>query len=162
MRNHVWPSSRVTPAGTSNELDVQNEWEENTHTHCMYCIQFFWPCCYPVCGLFPSLPGSHALRFFITMQVQHSSYNSPSTSNNCSIWILLTHVLLIMLSATDARIKFCLTWLTRIELTTSALLIAGYLRTSSAQGGGGVRCQTFYFYFFPIQQTTSGIGHRVK
>ena len=26
----VWPSSCVTPAGTSNELDVQNEWEENT------------------------------------------------------------------------------------------------------------------------------------
>ena len=25
--------SCVTPAGTSNELDVQNEWEENTHTH---------------------------------------------------------------------------------------------------------------------------------
>ena len=22
----------MTPAGTSNELDVQNEWEENTHT----------------------------------------------------------------------------------------------------------------------------------
>ena len=21
------------PAGTSNELDVQNKWEENTHTH---------------------------------------------------------------------------------------------------------------------------------
>ena len=21
------------PAGTSNKLDVQNEWEENTHTH---------------------------------------------------------------------------------------------------------------------------------
>ena len=32
MRNPVWPSSCVTPAGTSNELDVQNEWEENT-TH---------------------------------------------------------------------------------------------------------------------------------
>ena len=29
----MWPSSCVTPAGTSNELDVQNEWEENTHTH---------------------------------------------------------------------------------------------------------------------------------
>ena len=28
----MWPSSCVTPAGTSNELDVQNEWEENTHT----------------------------------------------------------------------------------------------------------------------------------
>ena len=23
----------MTPAGTSNELDIQNEWEENTHTH---------------------------------------------------------------------------------------------------------------------------------
>ena len=33
MRNPVRPSSCVTPAGTSNELDVQNEWEENTHTH---------------------------------------------------------------------------------------------------------------------------------
>ena len=31
MRNTVWPSSCVTPAGTPNELDVQNEWEENTH-----------------------------------------------------------------------------------------------------------------------------------
>ena len=28
----LWPSSCVTPAGTSNELDVQNEWEEKTHT----------------------------------------------------------------------------------------------------------------------------------
>ena len=27
------PSSCVTPAGTSNDVDVQNEWEENTHTH---------------------------------------------------------------------------------------------------------------------------------
>ena len=26
----------MTPAGTSNELDVQNEWEENTHTHTHY------------------------------------------------------------------------------------------------------------------------------
>ena len=32
MRNPVRPSC-VTPAGTSNELDVRNEWEENTHTH---------------------------------------------------------------------------------------------------------------------------------
>ena len=27
----------VTPAGTSNELDIQNEWEENTHTHTIQC-----------------------------------------------------------------------------------------------------------------------------
>ena len=26
----------MTPAGTSNKLDVQNEWEENTHTHSVY------------------------------------------------------------------------------------------------------------------------------
>ena len=26
-------SSCVTPAGTSKKLDVQNEWEENTHAH---------------------------------------------------------------------------------------------------------------------------------
>ena len=32
MRNPVWPFSCVTPAGRSNELDVQNKWEENTHT----------------------------------------------------------------------------------------------------------------------------------
>ena len=38
MRNPVWPSSCVTPAGTS--IEVQNEWEENTHnTHytILYC-----------------------------------------------------------------------------------------------------------------------------
>ena len=34
MKNPVGPSSCVTPAGTSNELDdVQNKGEENTHTH---------------------------------------------------------------------------------------------------------------------------------
>ena len=34
MRNPVGPSSCVTPADTSNELDVQNKREENTqHTH---------------------------------------------------------------------------------------------------------------------------------
>ena len=32
-RKKVNEKSCVTPAGTSNELDVQNEWEENTHTH---------------------------------------------------------------------------------------------------------------------------------
>ena len=45
MKNPVWPSSCVTPAGTSTELDVQNEWEENTttkhkwrvHEHLFFC-----------------------------------------------------------------------------------------------------------------------------
>ena len=33
-KNPVLPSSCVTPAGTS--IEVQNEWEENTHTHIIY------------------------------------------------------------------------------------------------------------------------------
>ena len=32
-RKRVDEKSCVTPASTSNELDVQNKWEENTHTH---------------------------------------------------------------------------------------------------------------------------------
>ena len=31
-RRKVDEKSCVTPTGTSNELDVQNKWEENTHT----------------------------------------------------------------------------------------------------------------------------------
>ena len=37
MRNPVWPSSWVTPAGTSNELDVQNEWEKTHTLPCEHC-----------------------------------------------------------------------------------------------------------------------------
>ena len=37
------------------------------------------------------------------------------------------------------------------------------ITSSVGVGGGGVRCQTFYFVlFFSVQQTTGGIGHRVK
>ena len=32
-RRKVDENSCVAPAGTSNELDVQNKWEENTQTH---------------------------------------------------------------------------------------------------------------------------------
>ena len=47
MKNPVWPSSCVTPAGTSNELDAQNEWEENTTHKVLNCTTvlhsvFFW------------------------------------------------------------------------------------------------------------------------
>ena len=39
-----------------------------------------------------------------------------------------------------------------------------FLRTSSAVEGGGRVLPDFLFslIFFPVQQTTSGIGHRVK
>ena len=37
-----------------------------------------------------------------------------------------------------------------------------FLFSPNERRGGG-RCQTFsLFFFFPVQQTTSGIGHRVK
>ena len=39
MKNPVRPC--VTLAGTSNELDVQNEWEENTHTQSETAFFFF-------------------------------------------------------------------------------------------------------------------------
>ena len=46
--------------------------------------------------------------------------------------------------------------LVRIELTTSA-------NEQRARGGGGGALPDFFlFLFFPVQQTTSGIGHRVK
>ena len=31
-----------------------------------------------------------------------------------------------------------------------------------AEGGGEALPDFFFFLFFPVQQTTSGIGHRVK
>ena len=43
IKNPVRPSSCVTPAGTSNELDVQNGWEENTHMIViMYSITYIY------------------------------------------------------------------------------------------------------------------------
>ena len=39
-----------------------------------------------------------------------------------------------------------------------AILGVYFFRTSSVSGGGGVRCQTFYFSSLDfVQQTTSGI-----
>ena len=38
-RKKVDEKSCVTPAGTSNELDVQNEWEENTHNTHSHCFK---------------------------------------------------------------------------------------------------------------------------
>ena len=35
-------------------------------------------------------------------------------------------------------------------------------RAARRGGGGGCAARLFLFLFFPVQQTTSGIGHRVK
>ena len=49
----------MTPAGTSNELDVQNGWEENTHTHTiLYAACTFRPYkSTPVLKLFRTFTG---------------------------------------------------------------------------------------------------------
>ena len=73
----------MTTAGTSNEHDVQNEWEENTQTQWQYCnfacvldflFSFFnlissrWTPSLPSClwslRIFPSLPGSRLTFFY--------------------------------------------------------------------------------------------------
>ena len=45
----------MTPAGTSNELDVQNGWEENTHTHCVGRYKFVWALLRKYPGIFSGL-----------------------------------------------------------------------------------------------------------
>ena len=42
MKNPVCPSPCVTPAGTSNELDVQNEREEKTTTQCIPTFTYYY------------------------------------------------------------------------------------------------------------------------
>ena len=52
----------MTPAGTSNELDVQHEWEENTHTPSRWASTL--PSCLWSPRIFPSLPGSCLTIFY--------------------------------------------------------------------------------------------------
>ena len=40
----------MTPAGTSNELDVENKWEENTNTHYYYCPLLYIGRCNTFCS----------------------------------------------------------------------------------------------------------------
>ena len=87
----------MTPAGTSNELDVQNEREENTHTHTPACVA----------PRHVDAPRDF-LNFFFNF---------------------------LIFSPNEQR---------------------------AGGGGGGGAARLFLFLFFPVQQTTSGIGHRVK
>ena len=66
MRNPVWPSSCVTLAGTSNELDVQNEWEENTqHTNtCSYICSPLWSHFWPFMPVF--VDYARGMAIFLT------------------------------------------------------------------------------------------------
>ena len=68
MRNPVRPSF-VTPAGTFNELDVQNKWEENTHTlthpwedqcECHRITRMAGPDCAVMCNLINMHTHTHA------------------------------------------------------------------------------------------------------
>ena len=88
MRNPVWPSSCVTPAGTSTSLTSIINWMKThtTHTHTFFFFSFFffffffllffffhltysrWTSSLPSClwsqRIFPSLPGSRLTFFY--------------------------------------------------------------------------------------------------
>ena len=42
------------------------------------------------------------------------------------------------------------------------ILFYPYEQHGGRGGGGGCAARLFIFLFFPVQQTASGIGHRVK
>ena len=77
----------MTPAGTSNELDVQNGWEENTHTHTLICLHTTttddpdpYPCL--VCHLthlsWLSTNEEVNCNTFCTLRASHYSKSTPS------------------------------------------------------------------------------------
>ena len=72
MRNPVRPSSCVTPAGTSNELDVQNEWEENTHTHTTNSIRYY--CCTLPGNKLSIFPSNFFVSFPLSLCMESTSY----------------------------------------------------------------------------------------
>ena len=69
----------MTPAGTSNELDVQNGWEENTHTHIGTCLLNL--------GI---LIGT-SLFFFFFFPVQQTTSGIGQASSNTSGTDFNTH-----------------------------------------------------------------------
>ena len=84
-RKKVDEKSCVTPAGTSNELDVQNEWEENTHTHKHTLIPPWEDQCEwhrmtrmtrPDCAIMCNLINTHTHITHIVLIWDSNSYNA--------------------------------------------------------------------------------------
>ena len=61
----------------------------------------------------------------------------------------------------DIIIPTCCVAPINVDASRDFFIFLLFLRTSSARGGGDA-ARLFLFLFFPVQQTTSGIGHRVK
>ena len=97
MRNPVRPSSCVTPAGTSNELDVQNEWEENTHTQTLVlCCGCTLAQCVPCLYL---LPVNYSCRAYTIAQSARIMYVLP-VSYSCRAVAVPSHRVLYSRRAT--------------------------------------------------------------
>ena len=86
---------------------------------------------------------------------QTESCVSPRHACRCVTWGLSAYHLLLFCS-----LRFGLFVVRLMCFSFYLLLVRYFLRTSSVRGRC---CQTSYFCsLFPVQQTTSGIGHRVK
>ena len=83
IKNPVWPSFCVTPAGTSNELDVQNGWEENTHTHTVcYLVRY----CRKSSACFNELMQALLVLLYFILRIKYRhvwSYNVRGPSRVC-------------------------------------------------------------------------------
>ena len=76
MRNPVWPSSCVTPAGTSNELDVKHEREENTQKpHAPFICSTFGKC--PILCTIHSFLSTFVPDFVQTKRLSSLSFKPP-------------------------------------------------------------------------------------
>ena len=69
----------MTPAGTSNELDVQNEWEQNTHTHTHYRYFIYY------CTLLHSSTAKYTNRTYTAVCVCVFSSHSFWTSSSLDV-----------------------------------------------------------------------------
>ena len=49
-----------------------------------------------------------------------------------------------------------------VDTSRDFIFIFSFINNEQRGEGGGALPVIFFCYFFPVQQTTNGIGHRVK
>ena len=78
----------MTPAGTSNELDVQNGWEENTHTHIM--IRIYRCTLNLIGGSIGRTSFSNPTLYILSFTLSKSSTSRLCTSLICLLFTAFT------------------------------------------------------------------------
>ena len=92
------------PGRTSNELDVQNEWEENSHTHTLVHVLLLYVC---VCTVIPFILD---VRFVnvpteVTQKEGHTGFLHLSSAVLALIFI--SRRIQPPLSLVDRKVEFC-------------------------------------------------------